>query len=368
VARRVLITGAGGPAGINFARALRLAPESFHLVGIDANPYHLQRAETDERYLVPRADEADYLPVLQSIVTESGAETIYAAPDLEVHAISKARDALRTLGVRVFFPPHETVELCQNKYLSYQRWQASGPKVPATVLLNRHDDLTRAFKTLGPRIWIRHTMGGAGRGSFSAGKLGQAREWIDFHDGWGAFIASEHLEAVSVTWQSIWHEGALVVAQGRKRLYWEFANRAPSGVTGQTGAGVTVSDPAVDRIAQEAIRVIDPRPHGIFSVDMTYDREDVPNPTEINIARFFTTHLFFARAGLNMPRIFVRLALGEALEFTPPVVNPLPPGLIWIRGIDIEPKLMDVAGFEAATVALQRRRRRVRDSASRPAR
>lgn len=65
--RRVLITGAGGPAGINFARSLRLAPEPFHLVGTDANPYHLQRAEADARYLVPRFDDPDYLPVLRSI-------------------------------------------------------------------------------------------------------------------------------------------------------------------------------------------------------------------------------------------------------------------------------------------------------------
>ncbi len=356
--RRVLITGAGGPAGINFARSLRLAPEPFHLVGTDANPYHLQRAEADARYLVPRFDDPDYLPVLKSIVAESGVETIYAAPDVEVGVISRARDQLG-LGVRLFFPKHETIGICHSKYLSYLRWRSAGPRVPETFLLNRPEDLVQAFEVLGPRIWIRSVTGGAGRGSLSTNRVEQAQEWIEFQRGWGAFVACEHLETASVTWQSIWLDGSLIVAQGRKRLYWEFSDRAPSGVTGLTGTGVTISDATVDRIAQEAIRAIDPRPHGIFSVDMTYDRDGVPNPTEINIARFFTTHLFFTKAGLNMPYIFVRLAFGETLEFAPPLLNPLRPGLVWIRGIDVEPLLTDMASIEAAHQALQARRARV---------
>ena len=88
-------------------------------------------------------------------------------------------------------------------------------------------------------------------------------------------------------------------------------------------------------------------PHGIFSVDLTYGSDGVPNPTEINIGRFFTTHLFFTAAGLNMPEIAVRLAFGEeppALERT---INPLKPGLVWIRGVDKEPVLTDARRAQA---------------------
>ncbi len=357
--KRVLITGAGGPAGINFARSLRLAAEPFHLIGTDINPYHLQRAATDERHLVPRFDEVDYLPVLLSIVEESHPEVIYTPPDVELAVVSGARQELSACGVRVFLPSHETVETCQNKYLSYRRWRDAGLRVPTTVLLNTPSDLARAFELCGPRIWLRNISGGAGKGSLPTTRLAYGQEWIESHGGWGSFVASAHLEAATVTWQSICRDGSLVVAQGRKRLSWEFGDRAPSGVTGLTGTGVTVSDHQVDRIAQQAIRVIGPRPHGIFSVDMTYDRDGVPNPTEINIGRFFTTHLFFTKAGLNMPHIFVKLALDEPLDFPPPLVNPLPPGLVWIRGIDIEPILADAAGVEAAQEALQARRGRL---------
>jgi carbamoyl-phosphate synthase large subunit len=107
-----------------------------------------------------------------------------------------------------------------------------------------------------------------------------------------------------------------------------------------------------------AIRAIDGRPHGIFSVDMTYDEQGVPNPTEINIGRFFTTHLFFTRAGLNLPHLFVKAAYGEPLPQLSTRVNPLKPGLAWVRGMDFLPILTDELAFSRAVQSLAERRRR----------
>ena len=66
------------------------------------------------------------------------------------------------------------------------------------------------------------------------------------------------------------------------------------------------------------------KPHGIFGVDMAYDRNGVPNPTEINISRFFTTVRFFTEAGLNLPRIFRDIGLEGKLPDLPRKINPLP--------------------------------------------
>ncbi len=61
------------------------------------------------------------------------------------------------------------------------------------------------------------------------------------------------------------------------------------------GAAVTIDDPIVTDIALKSILSIDKNPNGIFSVDMTYDKNSVPNPTEINIGRFFLLLLIFLR-------------------------------------------------------------------------
>jgi carbamoyl-phosphate synthase large subunit len=353
--RRILVTGAGGAPSTNFVRSLRRSGEPFHLIGTDSDKYYLRRAEVDEGYLMPRCGAPEYLPLLNALIEETGAELIFAQPDVEIEALSEHRHEVRT---RLVLPAAETVRTCLSKYASYERWRAAGVKVPETRMINNPDDLRRCFERFGPRVWVREVKGAFGKGSLPTDRFEQARAWIDFHDGWGRFTGAECLEPQSVTWQSIWWHGELIVAQGRRRLYWELANRAPSGVTGLTGAGVTVADRVVDDVALRAIRAVDARPHGIFSVDLTYDRAGVPNPTEINIGRFFTTHLFFTAAGLNMPYIFVKLALGEPVELPAVRVNPLPPGLVWIRGMDMEPVLSTVEEVEEAVRELEARSRR----------
>src|SRR5207302_9800619 len=129
--------------------------------------------------------------------------------------------------------------------------------------------------------------------------------------------------------------------------------------TGITGGGVTVSDEQVDKISQQAILAVDNEPHGIFSVDLTYDSEGTPNLTEINIGRFFTTHLFFSAAGLNMPEILVRLAFGEEPARLPSKLNPLAPGQVWVRGMDMEPVLTEESAIKTMEAALAARRARI---------
>ncbi len=89
----------------------------------------------------------------------------------------------------------------------------------------------------------------------------------------------------------------------------------------------------------DSISAIDKKPHGIYGVDMAYDMDGFPNPTEINISRFFTTVHFFTKAGLNMPKIFKDIVLYNEFPSLEKKINPLPNGLLWMRGMDREPLL-----------------------------
>lgn len=350
--KRILVTSAGGSPAVNFTRSLRKAPEPFYLIGVDANKYYLQRAEVDEKYLVPRASDPMYIPVIKAIIKETQADLLHVQHSQEVPVISRYRDKL---GVKTFLPEHRSVEICDNKLESFRCWQAAGLKVPETLLLESESDIEMALQKFGGKIWLRAITGSGGSGAAPATDAKWAKLWVSLHDGWGKFSASQHLTPATVIWQSIWQNGELIVAQGRQRLYWEFGGKFLSGVSGVTGAGCLVSDPTVDSIAQEAILAIDQRPHGIWGVDLTYDDSGVPNPTEINIGRFFTTHQFFTEAGLNMPYIYVKLALGEEPPGISPRLNPLSSGLVWIRGVDFVPKLTTIEQIERDEEELRKR-------------
>ncbi len=75
-----------------------------------------------------------------------------------------------------------------------------------------------------------------------------------------------------------------------------------------------------------------------YCVDIKENSRSIPCVTEINIGRFFTTSNFFSAAGLNMPHMYLKLAFGEAIAEVPKV-NPIPPDLYWVRGIDRTPRL-----------------------------
>lgn len=357
--KRLLLSETGGTLTRNFIASVREASEPYHVVGVTSHPYELALSNADESYLVPDARDPSFIPVLCAIAEETGAQFLHSQHDavIKVLAANRAR-----LPVSTFLPSTETVELCVDKYATYLRWKEAGLPVAESLGIDSPADLTKAFETLGETIWIRLKEGGGGAGSLPVDDPVFANAWINHFDGWGSFIASELLSSDSITWSSIWQRGDLVVAQARKRLYWLFANRTLSGVTGVTGAALTVRDEVVDAFAERAIRAIDPLPNGIFSVDMTYDRQGQLRATEINIGRFFTTIHFFTEAGLNMPEVFLQLAFGEVPPRLPQRISPLQPGLLWIRGMDTAPVLTTESVIEGYVRDLEKLKRRVAEA------
>jgi len=108
-------------------------------------------------------------------------------------------------------------------------------------------------------------------------------------------------------------------------------------VTGVTGVARISNDPEVGHIAERAVLAVAEKPHGIYGVDMKCDKRGTPNPTEINIGRFFTTIQFFTELGLNIPDLYVKLGTGIGVE---PVIDVLPEGWYWVRSMDSAPRLV----------------------------
>lgn len=347
---KVLVAGAGGPASEGVIKSLQTDRSEIEVIGMGASQEDLVGSSAVRRYLVPFATDSTYFESLSRLLIHERPDYIHAQNDLEVLAVSRFRENLNDFGVRTFLPSPETIELCVNKYKTYERFKKNGIPVPQNVLLQSYADLEKAFVTLVDeqgRLWLRsNKVGGGGMGALPTSDIEFARKWIDHHDGWGNFLAAEILSSQTVTWLSIWNKGQLVVAQTRRRGGWVHGNRTLSGVTGVTKIGITDSVDLVDKIALQAIEAVDPNPHGIFGVDLTYDATGIPNPTEINIGRFFTTIRFFTEAGLNMPKIAFDIAVNGTHNYEGPKLNPLPSDLMWLRAMDQEPLLLSSKDFD----------------------
>ena len=346
---RILIGGAGGAPSEGVIHSLKKNP-NFEVIGIGADSSDLVNSMAKLKRLVPYAAEKNYFEELRRAIIDLKPNFLHFQNDSEIFVISKLRELFDHNDVKYFLPSHDVVNTCVHKYLSYLAFVKSGLKVPRNILIRNEKDLKYSFKTLSNmdgKIWLRSSkIGGGGKGSVATNNFDFAKSWIQENKGWGTFLGAQMLTNKTVTWQSLWREGQLIVAQTRVRQGWIHGDRTISGVTGVTKVGMTFSDTTVDEIAIKAIKAVDLKPNGLYGVDMAYDDEGIPNPTEINIGRFFTTIRFFTEAGLNMPELYVQIAMGIKPTLPQKKINPLPNGLLWIRGMDREPKLMHADEFE----------------------
>jgi len=297
---KILIAGAGGAPSEGVIRSLLHANSGDTIIGMGSDPSDLILSAAHKKYWVPYANDESYPEALSKILAKEKPDLIHFQNDLEVFEASKIRSLIHSFGTKTYLPKHEVIDTCVDKYKSYQKFLAAGILVPQNLKIHNEGDLKKAFQELGDpngSIWLR-------------------------------------------------------ASSTRKRKGWVHGNRTLSGVTGVTKTGMTFADPTVDEIAQKAVFAVDDCPHGIYGVDMTYDKNQIPNPTEINIARFFTTILFFTEAGLNLPEIYKNIALHGIFPQLDTFINPLPQGLYWMRGMDTSPRLVTDQIMEEEIVVL----------------
>ncbi len=339
--KRILVTGAGGSAGHNFINSLRLAYESFYVVGGDANRWHLELSNADYTYLIPPANEvAGYIEALNKIIKKEKIEFVHPQPDIEVAVISEKRDEIDAL---TYLPDKKTIRICQNKMKLNEVLKKNGVAVPASFLILKEKDLKKAVPHLLERfpekVWLRAIKGAGARASLPVRKVSQAEMWINYWDnfkgiGYGDFMMSEYLPGGEFAFQSLWKNGELITSQARERLEYVFGYLTPSGQTSSPAVARTVHRDDVNKVATDAVLAVDPGATGVFCVDLKENSAGVPCVTEINAGRFFTTSNFFSKAGANMPYYYVKLAYKEKIPELKKY-NSVSEDLYWIRIMDM---------------------------------
>ncbi|RYG62361.1 MAG: carboxylate--amine ligase [Alphaproteobacteria bacterium] len=340
---KIIITGAGSAQSNGVINSLIMGGDDDEIIGLGSDPTELVMCASHKKYHMPHARRPEYKEALLKVLNLEKPDMIHFQHDLELAMALKFREEIEATGVRMLVPDYETIDTCVHKYKSWQKFKAAGITVPENKVIHNEDDLKDALATLGNSkgtIWLRSmSIGGGGKGALPTNDFDEAREWIEKSNGWGDFVAAQLLTPETITWLSIWYKGELVVGQTRKRNGWAHSALSPSGVTGVTKVGETCSHPLVDDIAPRAVKAVSEVPHGIYGVDMAFDENGIPNPTEINISRFFTTVQFFTEAGLNMPKILKDIVVHDKLPQLATKHNPLPDGLLWLRLMDAPPML-----------------------------
>jgi carbamoyl-phosphate synthase large subunit len=129
--RAVLVTGAGGAAGVAVIRALAGRRP---VVAADCDPdavgLHLAR----DAGVLPRGDEPDFAAHVAKLAARTGATALICTVAREIPALHAGRELLAEAGLRTWLPGPETVATCTDKWRFAAACATAGIPAPATAL------------------------------------------------------------------------------------------------------------------------------------------------------------------------------------------------------------------------------------------
>lgn len=294
---RVLVTGAGGPAGIAVIRSL-LRRDDIEVFAADMDGWAsgLYLVDEGRRRVVPPGKRDDFVDAVIAMVADDAIDVVISTVDVELVPLSERR---HELGARLAAPSAEALRTCLDKWMLVQACEGRA-RVPATALL---DDAGIAREWDFPVI-VKPRSGAGSRGVH----LVADRAALEAEERDDAWIIQEHLPGEEFSVDVLMGEaGSAIAAVPRLRA------RVDSGVA---IAGRTVHRDELERTAEAcaaAAGIV-----GVCNVQLRYDVAGEPALLEIN-ARFPGSMPLTIAAGVDMPSLAVDLALGrpvpERVEF-----------------------------------------------------
>jgi carbamoyl-phosphate synthase large subunit len=326
----VVLTGIGLDGGPDIIRALRADPAiGARVVGVDANAEQPSRYLCDQFHVVPLRDDPSYVDSVARVAADEGARVIYPLPAFDQEIFARARADLAGDGFAVPVSPAESIQMCDDKWLLYERLRESLPAVvPATQPVHSIEELVDTAATFGypeQRVCIRRKVsrGAIGLRVLDAGaarlkalleenpgslltSLEEATDVLTHAGSFPTYLVQEYLPGDEWDVDVLCREGEAVVVATRHNLEMMGA-----------GAMRSVLEPS-ETLASLATEIVgELRLNAVVNLAFRGDKRGNPKLLEIN-PRIPSSILCAMAGGQNLVSLAVRQALGERLQAAEP--------------------------------------------------
>jgi len=296
---RVLVTGAGGPAGVAVIRRF-LEDPTVDVLAADMDPFAagLYLVGPDRRFLVPAGDADDFVDDVRRRCRIEGIDVVVPTVDSELLPLAEHRAAFADAGVRLAVTGVEPLRDTLDKAALAGRC-AGAVHIPRTVLLTADLDLT----TWTYPVIVKPRRGSGSRGVFTVDSA-VALAQLPPDD---ALMVQEYLPGEEYSLDVIADLGSRVISVvPRSRL------RVDSGVS---VAGRTLHDPELDDLARGVVAALGLTL--VANVQCRRDRDGRPALLEVN-PRFPGAMPLTIHSGVDMPRLCLDAVLGRPLPESVP--------------------------------------------------
>src|SRR5215208_4412072 len=116
----VLIPGAGGPAGINTIKSLRLSLFKGNIVSTDSNSLSAGFFLSDFYYIIPPYDDKFFIRKLLKIIKEQNIKILMPSSGFDIYGYSTNYDIIVETGAIPIVSRRKVLEICRDKLLSYK--------------------------------------------------------------------------------------------------------------------------------------------------------------------------------------------------------------------------------------------------------
>ena len=230
--------------------------------------------------------------------------------------LSEIRD---NLGTELFFPAHESVALCLDKWQFHNFAIANDIRVAETYHVESLDDIESIFAKFDSELlWCRAIKGAGSKGATKVKDPEQAKWWIKYWNEMRGmkisdFTISEFLPGKDFACQSTWKDGRLILMKAAERLSYIEAASRPSNMSSSPELAKTVYDENLFEFCIDVIKKLSGgNAHGNYDIDIKMNSKNELCVTEINIGRFFMiTNLFNLSGNYSMIDTYLQLALDK---------------------------------------------------------
>ncbi|MDK3258200.1 ATP-grasp domain-containing protein [Blastococcus capsensis] len=295
---RVLVTGAGGPAGIAVLRSLALR-DDVELLAADMDRYAsgLYLVDAPARHLVRPGLSEEFVDHLVELCERERVDVVFSTVDVELPRLAAERKRLDAVGTTLAAPSLETLEVCLDKYALARRCTDVLP-TPRTELLGGTDPGSWDYPVI-----VKPRRGAGSRGVHLVEDADSLRALGSDED----VLVQAHLPGDEYSVDTLADaDGHVVAAVPRSRL------RVDSGVS---VAGATVADAELEETARRVAAAVGLV--GVANVQLRRDAAGRPALLEVN-PRFPGAMPLTVAAGVDMPSLALDLALGRPLPATVP--------------------------------------------------
>jgi carbamoyl-phosphate synthase large subunit len=279
-----------------FRRAYAETGLSGRILATDVDPLAPALQEADARFLIPRVEEAAFVPTLAGICRSEGVSLVFPLMDPAIPVLAARKDEFDAVGARLAVVPPEAAERTRDKWAFTQWLNAMNAPAPPTWLPEQLPN-DPAYP-----LFVKPRYGSAGKSSFRVENAEELAFYLRRVDDpvVQPFIAGP--EVTNDVFCGLDGEVWAVVSRRRIEVRW-----------GEVHKGVIVREPALlDRCAELARRL-----GAIGPITIQCLMQDgQPWFTEVN-ARFAGGMPLAVAAGVPAPAWYLQQAAGMAVDAPP---------------------------------------------------